>query len=46
GLLTIPGASEWTIIISKQTDVTGPADYKQDMDVVRVSSPTQSLPLQ
>ncbi|MDX2048530.1 MAG: DUF2911 domain-containing protein [Chitinophagaceae bacterium] len=44
GLLTIPGASEWTIIISKQTDVTGPADYKQDMDAVRVTSPAQSLP--
>src|SRR6188474_2699893 len=36
GLLTIPGESEWTIIISKQTDVTSPADYKQDQDVVRI----------
>ena len=36
GLLTIPDANEWTIIISKQTDVTSPADYKQDQDLVRV----------
>jgi hypothetical protein len=44
GLLTIPGETEWTIIISKQTDVTSPADYKQDMDVVRVQSLAQTLP--
>lgn len=36
GLLTIPDANEWTIIISKQTNVTSPTDYKQDQDVVRV----------
>ena len=36
GLLTIPEKNSWTIIISKQTDVTSPAAYKQDMDVVRV----------
>lgn len=44
GLLTIPGAAEWTIIITKQTDVTSPSAYKQDMDVVRVKVPTTSLP--
>ncbi len=44
GLLTIPGENEWTIIISKQTDVTSPADYKQDQDVVRVTSKTEKLP--
>lgn len=38
GLLSIPGAKEWTLIISKQTDVTSPAAYKQDMDVVRVKA--------
>jgi len=38
GLLTIPGKKSWTIIISKQTDVTSPAAYKQDMDVVRVEA--------
>lgn len=37
GLLTIPGADEWTIIISKQTDVSSPAAYKKEEDVVRVN---------
>src|SRR5690606_28766954 len=36
GLLTIPDKKTWTIIISKQTDVTSPAAYKQDRDVVRI----------
>ncbi len=36
GLLSIPGASEWTIILSKQLNVTSPAAYKEDMDVVRI----------
>jgi len=36
GLLTIPDKDSWTIIISKQVDVTNPADYKQESDVVRV----------
>lgn len=38
GLLTIPGAGKWTIIISKQTNVTSPAAYKEDQDVVRLSA--------
>jgi tetratricopeptide (TPR) repeat protein len=44
GLLTIPGESEWTIIISKQTNVTSPADYKQDQDVVRVQAKPATMP--
>jgi hypothetical protein len=44
GLLTIPSPNEWTIIISKQTDVTSPAAYKQDMDVVRVKAKPMALP--
>ena len=44
GLLTIPGPTEWTIIITKQLDVTNPADYKQDQDVVRVTGKTAELP--
>lgn len=44
GLLSIPGATEWTIIISKQTDVTSPAAYKQDMDVVRVKAKPMEMP--
>ena len=37
GLLTIPDKDNWTVIISKQVDVTNPADYKQESDVVRVN---------
>lgn len=37
GLLSIPGAKEWILIITKQTDVTSPAAYKQEEDVVRVA---------
>ena len=44
GLLSIPDAKEWTIIISKQTDVTSPAAYKQEMDVVRVKANPMELP--
>ena len=38
GLLTIPDKNNWTMIITKQLDVTSPAAYKQDMDVVRVEA--------
>jgi hypothetical protein len=44
GLLSIPGADEWTLIISHQTDVTNPAAYKQDQDVVRVTAKPYELP--
>lgn len=44
GFLAIPGAKEWTFIITKQTDVTSPAAYKPEMDVVRVKSTPMSLP--
>lgn len=44
GLLTIPGASEWTIIITKQTDVTSPAAYDQTKDVVRLKATPQQMP--
>ena len=53
GLLTIPEKKSWTIIISKQTDVTSPSAYKAEMDVVRVSSnvmttktPTETFTMQ
>jgi tetratricopeptide (TPR) repeat protein len=36
GLLSIPDKRNWTLIITKQLDVTSPAAYKQDQDVVRV----------
>ena len=44
GLLTIPGAQEWTFIITKQLDVTNPSAYKQDQDVVRVTAHAEELP--
>lgn len=37
GLLSIPGKNEWTLIITKQVDVTSPSAYKQEQDVVRVA---------
>jgi hypothetical protein len=43
GLLTIPDKKNWIIIISKQTDVTSPADYKQDQDLVRVETKTMDM---
>ena len=45
GLLTIPNANEWTIIITKQTDVTSPSAYKESEDVARVTVPAESLPV-
>ncbi len=44
GLLTIPGENEWTVIFTKQLDVTSPAAYKQDQDVVRVPVEAYKLP--
>ena len=44
GLLTMPGQSEWTIIITKQLDVTSPAAYKQDQDVVRLTAASTDIP--
>jgi len=37
GLLTIPDKDNWTIIITKQLDVTNPTAYKQEMDIARAS---------
>jgi hypothetical protein len=43
GLLTIPDKDNWTIIISKETTVTSPADYKQESDMVRVNVKPMTL---
>lgn len=43
GLLTIPGAGQWTFIITHQTDVTNPAAYRQDQDIVRVQATPHRL---
>ena len=44
GLVTIPEKDNWTIIITKQLDVTSPAAYKQENDVVRVTAKPFTLP--
>ncbi|SEW50853.1 DUF2911 domain-containing protein [Chitinophaga arvensicola] len=36
GLLSIPGAQSWTIILTSSLDVTSPAAYKQENDIARV----------
>jgi hypothetical protein len=36
GLVTIPDKDKWTIILTKQLDVTSPSAYKPESDVVRV----------
>jgi hypothetical protein len=43
GLLTIPNKDQWTIILTSQTDVTNPAAYKQEKDVVRVNAKPTTL---
>ena len=43
GLLTIPGPKEWIIIITKQLDVTNPAAYKAEEDLVRVTVSSRAL---
>ncbi|HJT73265.1 MAG TPA: DUF2911 domain-containing protein [Chitinophaga sp.] len=44
GLLTIPGEKEWTVILSKSLDVTSPAAYKEENDIVRVKGTVTALP--
>lgn len=43
GLLSIPEKNEWTLILTKQLNVTSPAAYKQGEDVVRVKAKAQDL---
>jgi hypothetical protein len=45
GLLTIPDKKKWTIIISKQTDVTSPAAYKPESDVIRITAEVKKMKL-
>lgn len=45
GLLTIPGANEWTVIITKDLNVTSPAAYKPENDVVRVMAKPMQAPM-
>jgi hypothetical protein len=43
GLLTIPDKDQWTVIITRQLDVTNAAAYKEANDVVRLT--VKTLPL-
>ena len=44
GLLTIPDAGKWTIIISKDVNVSQPSAYKVENDVVRVQADVVKTP--
>ena len=43
GLLSIPGKTEWVVILSKQLDVTSPSAYKPEQDVVRIKVKPTSI---
>lgn len=43
GLVSIPNKDNWTLIVTKQTDITSPAAYKQENDIVRVSAKPMQL---
>ena len=43
GLYTIPGADEWTFILSKNPDQWGAYDYKQADDLVRFTAKPETL---
>jgi hypothetical protein len=43
GLLSIPDKDKWTLIISKQTNVTSPTAYKKEEDVVRIEVKTMKM---
>ena len=43
GLATIPGALEWTIILTKNADQWGVYNYKQSEDLVRFVVPSNKL---
>ncbi len=44
GLLSIPGADKWTLIITKDVTITSPADYKEENDVARVEADVIKMP--
>ncbi|RYD82399.1 MAG: DUF2911 domain-containing protein [Sphingobacteriales bacterium] len=43
GLLSIPDAGEWILIITKDVNINNPALYKQENDVVRVKAAVKKL---
>ncbi|MEC5144519.1 DUF2911 domain-containing protein [Chitinophaga sp. 212800010-3] len=44
GLLSIPDAGSWTVILTSSLDVTSPAAYKPENDIARVKVKPVSLP--
>jgi len=44
GLLTIPGQSEWTVILTRDLNVTSPAAYKEANDVLRLKVAPLEMP--
>jgi hypothetical protein len=44
GFFAIPGAQQWTLIVSKQNDIWGSDDYKPENDVVRVAVKPAAIP--
>lgn len=43
GLVSIPDKNQWTLILTKQLDVTSPSAYNQSNDVVRVNAKPMEL---
>lgn len=43
GLVTIPEKDNWTIIVTKQLDVSSPAAYKQENDLARVTAKPMTM---
>lgn len=43
GFVTIPGKDEWTLIVTKQLDATGPSEYKMENDLVRVTAKPKKI---
>ncbi|MBA4138915.1 MAG: DUF2911 domain-containing protein [Segetibacter sp.] len=43
GLVSIPNKDNWTLILTKQLNITSPAAYKQENDVVRVAAKPMQL---
>ena len=41
-LHTIPGETEWTIILNKNLDTWGSCFYDEDMDIIRIKVPSKT----
>jgi hypothetical protein len=44
GMVSIPGKTDFTIIITKQLDVTSPSAYKKESDAVRLTVKRNQMP--